>query len=297
LDSKRVFDEVAAAASSGETAYVTCVHAINKTPQTGVKVVSCIGALRPELWFSLLVDYPNLAIYLPLEACEVCPVRGGEDLLGKAIEDAEKWSQVNMGFECDEKDLKLDKKYSVERAEFISGFLKKSVSVASKANVATAGAYKAYEKFNSHRKSLDALQATLNKLCGTPEVVQTLTPDRQLLLAALGKHGDLAAGIPLTIARTGEGCIACGVCVEACPTGARRKTDGSVKTVASYCTGCGLCRDVCAQGACELIELDATVLLKEITPDTSGIKELLSESAEAFSSSGSSATPKEASEE
>lgn len=44
-------------------------------------------------------------------------------------------------------------------------------------------------------------------------------------------------------------CVACGACVERCPTGARSLAGGSMAVDDDACLGCGLCVTVCAQGA------------------------------------------------
>ena len=44
-------------------------------------------------------------------------------------------------------------------------------------------------------------------------------------------------------------CIACGACVEACPTSAITEGDGKYVIDADTCIGCGACADTCPVSA------------------------------------------------
>lgn len=267
-DPKKVYDQIAASAASGEVAYVSCARALKKTPPTGVIVLPCLGVMTRELWFSLLAAYDNIAIYLPFDACVDCVTSCGEDLYGEAISQAEVWARETVGFECEEDNLRFDKKYSAERQDFLNSVLKSTVSVAGKVNPFAAGATKAYQTIDKHRKDLSSLQATLNKFCGGESQQETplvLEPNRQLVLNALKSYKDLAEGVEVRICETGDTCVACGACIKACPLGARVKKDGEVVTLAPYCVGCGFCESVCPQDACIVETHTAELLLSEMT--------------------------------
>jgi ferredoxin len=92
LDAKKLYDRIAANAAKSEVSYVTCPRGVDKTPPDGVEVLPCGGAVRPEFWFALLTAYPNIGIFLPLDTCEHCSCKRGEELMGAAVERAESWS-------------------------------------------------------------------------------------------------------------------------------------------------------------------------------------------------------------
>ena len=75
-------------------------------PRENEVVVACVGDITAETWFSVLADYPNVSVYLPLGVCDKCRNTGGEDILGEAIATAEEWSGTGMGLEVDPKSLK-----------------------------------------------------------------------------------------------------------------------------------------------------------------------------------------------
>lgn len=46
-----------------------------------------------------------------------------------------------------------------------------------------------------------------------------------------------------------DDCVACGACVEACPTEAITESDGKYEINADICVGCGACAEACPVGA------------------------------------------------
>lgn len=66
-------------------------------PRENEVVVACVGDITAETWFSVLADYPNVSVYLPLGVCDKCRNTGGEDILGEAIATAEEWAGTGMG--------------------------------------------------------------------------------------------------------------------------------------------------------------------------------------------------------
>jgi pyruvate formate lyase activating enzyme len=64
-------------------------------------------------------------------------------------------------------------------------------------------------------------------------------------------------------------CVACGRCVEACPTSALRLTDSGVERDFALCTGCGACTEVCLSGAMERVgrRISSQELVAEIERD------------------------------
>ncbi len=42
-----------------------------------------------------------------------------------------------------------------------------------------------------------------------------------------------------------EDCVGCGTCVDECPVGAIKETDGKYSIDQETCTQCGACKEVC----------------------------------------------------
>ena len=72
LAPKNLYDDIVSAATSHETAYVTCTRALKRMPRENEVVVACVGDITAETWFSVLADYPNVSVYLPLGVCDKC---------------------------------------------------------------------------------------------------------------------------------------------------------------------------------------------------------------------------------
>ena len=82
---KKFYDSVAAAAAAYETAYVTCTRALKRIPRENEVVLGCVGEVTAETWFSILTDFPNVSVYLPLDICANCRNTCGEEMLGEAL--------------------------------------------------------------------------------------------------------------------------------------------------------------------------------------------------------------------
>ena len=59
LAPKNLYDDIVSAATSHETAYVTCTRALKRMPRENEVVVACVGDITAETWFSVLADYPS----------------------------------------------------------------------------------------------------------------------------------------------------------------------------------------------------------------------------------------------
>lgn len=265
LQPKKVYDAVARAATAHETAYVTCTRALKRIPRENEVVIACVGDVTRETWFSILTDFPNVSVYLPLDICTNCRNAQGEEMLGEAIAGAEEWAGRGMGLEVEPKQLKCAKRREYERKEFMDNIVRQTGLAVSKLTPATAAVASVTQKIREHSNQVSKLERTLNAACGTTtnKRRRILTQGRQLMLSTLQQHPDLAENIQVSMpVCDSDKCTLCGDCVEACPTHACDLTAGGKLNIEpAYCIGCGLCAQVCDDHALTMEERDASDLV------------------------------------
>ena len=273
---KTVYDNVARAATAYETAYVTCTRALRRKPRDNEVLVACVGDIKADTWFSILAEFDNVSVYLPLDICTACRNPGGEDMLYDAIGTAEEWANAGLGLEIDAKALRCHKAREYERKEFVEN-VKKSTGVAltnsAKKNRIVSTASQVSAKLREHTNQITALEKSLNKACGTSSQKRrrVLTQGRKLTLTALQSHPELAKNMQVSFPECDqEKCTTCGECVEMCPTHAADIVGGGRMTVEpTYCVGCGLCVEVCSAHALTMTVRDGSDL---VVPDTEAEK-------------------------
>lgn len=265
---KKLYDAIAGAAAAYKTAYVTCTRALRRVPRANEVVVACVGDVPREVWFSVMADYPNVSVYLPLDICENCKNTTGEDRLGEEIAAAEEWSGVGLGLEVDPHALTCEKRREYERKEFMDNIMKTTGLAVSKLNPATAAVTSVTQRLKEHSKKITALEKTLKQACGTTTQKRrrVLTQGRQLVLSTLQSYPDLAQNITVSTPECDfSKCTLCGECVRLCPT---RATDlvgaGRFTVEPTFCVGCGLCVEACEEHALRMVEHDASDL---VVPD------------------------------
>lgn len=267
---KKLYDEIAGAATSHDTAYVTCTRALRRMPRENEIVVACVGDVPREVWFSVLAEFKNVSVYLPLGICDKCRNKGGEDALGEAIADAEEWSGRAMGLEVESKNLKCHMRREYERKEYMEKIARSTGLTVSKLNPATAAVASVTTKLKNHASKLSSLERTLNDMCGTTTQKRRrqLTQRRQLVLSTLQDHPKLAKNVRVEMPECDfEKCTSCGACVEACPTFACDLLGGGRFSVEpTYCIGCGACAEVCETHAVKMVERDGSELVV-VDPD------------------------------
>lgn len=265
LTPKKLYDAIAGAAAAYNTAYVTCTRALRRMPRENEVVVACIGDVPPEVWFSVMADYPNVSVYLPLDICERCRTTTGEEVLGDSIATAEEWAGTGLGLEVDAKQLKCVKRREYERKEFMDNIMKTTGLAVSKLNPATAAVASVTQRLRDHSKKISELEKTLKAACGTTTQKRrrVLIQRRQLVLSTLQEHPELAKNIQVSTPECDfEKCTACGDCVKKCPTHATDLLGSGRFTVEpAYCVGCGLCVEVCEEHALKMVEHDASDLV------------------------------------
>ncbi len=265
LRPRKLYDAVAAAAAAHTTAYVTCTRALKRVPCENEVVIACVGDVTAETWFSILADYPNVSVYLPLGVCDKCRSAVGEAMLGDANARAEEWAGTGMGLEVEERDLVCKKRREYERKEFMDNIMRTTGLTVSKLNPAAAAVTTVTQRLREHTKRLTTLERTLAATTGatTQKRRRTLTQGRQLMLSTLQPHPSLAANVRVTRPECDfSKCTMCGDCVRACPVHACDLVGaGRFALEATYCVGCGLCAEVCPEGAISMMEHDGSDLV------------------------------------
>ena len=268
LQPKKFYDAVARAAASHETAYVTCTRALRRIPKESEVVIACVGDVTAETWFSILVDYPNVSVYLPLGICDKCKNSQGEEMLGDAIATAEEWAGAGMGLEVEQKALTCKKRREFERKEFMDNIMRTTGLTVSKLNPATAAIASVAQRLKDHSSQISQLERTLARATGTTTQKRRriLTQGRQLMLSTLQSNPELAENIRVTTPECDfTKCTMCGECVRVCPTHACDLIGaGRFALEPAFCIGCGLCVEVCEEHALTMVEHDGSDL---VVPD------------------------------
>lgn len=264
--SRSLYDQIARAASSYEECYVTCTRAIKRLPKGNEIVLPCVGLISRELWFSLLADYVNISVYLPVGICDKCRTTTGEDAYVDAIGTAEEWSAASVGLEVENGRLTHELTREYKRSQFVSGAIKSTERLLSRTNPALAGAQAVAKKISDHSKRLDTLQKQLENAVGlktSNNRTRLLTQDRKLMMGALQHAPELAKNIDLKVPVVDSSlCSMCGDCANACPTRAIDiDKDGNVTVQDPYCVNCGACVTVCPDGALTMEAIDASELI------------------------------------
>lgn len=278
----QVYDQIARAASSYEQCYVTCTRALRRIPKGNEIVLACVGAVPRDLWFSLLADYDNVSVYLPVGICDRCRTTTGEEVYTDAIGTAEEWSDAALGLEAEESAMTHEFTRAYKRSQFVSGALQSAERMVTRKSHALAGAKAVAQKLSDHTKRLNQLQRDLESAVGAKTANnrrRVLTQGRKLMMGALQHDADLADLVRLEAPVCDSSlCTMCGDCAQVCTTHALDlDRGGHVSVKNAYCVGCGACVTVCEDGALTMEPMDVREL---VVPDKAA-EELARTKAEA----------------
>ena len=263
---RQVYDQIARAASAYEQCYVTCTRALKRLPKGNEVVLGCVGSISRDLWFSLLADYDNISVYLPLGICDRCRTTTGEATYVDAIGTAEEWALASVGLEVDQSQMTHELTREYKRSQFVSSAIHSAERLVSRTTPALAGAQAVAKKISDHASRIDQMQRQLEAAVGakTSNNRQRMLPQsRKLVMGALQHDPGLAKYIKLeapVFDRTL--CTACGDCAKVCTTRALDLDKQGVVTVKNaYCMGCGACATICPEGALTMEPMDTEELV------------------------------------
>ena len=264
-----LYDKVARAAAAYEQCYITCTRALGRIPEPNEILLPCVGAMAPEVWFNLLCEFPNLSVYLPLDACERCRITTGEEFFSDAIATAEEWSGETVGLEVDEDALGHEQKRAYKRSQFVSSMTSAGTRLVSRTTPMLAGAQAVARRLQAHTKQINDLQRVLDGAVGnqgTHARRRMLTRRRRLVMSGLQRFHDLAEEMTMRFPEVDtERCTMCGDCAKACTVHALQLDDaGQVHVERQYCVCCGSCAAVCSEKA---IAMQSRTCEELVVPD------------------------------
>ena len=265
--SRMLYDQVARAASAYEQCYITCTRALARKPEGNEICLPCVGMLSADIWFSILTDFDNVSVYLPLGVCDRCRTTTGEEAYTQAIATAEEWTGATVGLEVDGNNLNHNFTRAYIRSQFISNAMNGAERLVSASTPILAGAKAIADRINTHARSLDKLQTQLDDVMGlrTTDMRQSmLTQDRRLVMGALQHDPDLAPYVKLEAPIWDSSkCTVCGDCKNTCTTHAINIDErGKLTIKMPFCVNCGACEIVCPEpGALTMVPMDTSELV------------------------------------
>lgn len=266
---RKIYDRIVKVAASHETCYVTCTRALGRNPLDNEVVFPCVGCIPTAVWFSVLADFRNVSVYLPLGVCDRCRTKTGEEVYVDQIAKAEELTTRTVGLECDEGQMSRKKKRSYERREFMESLMRSGQQALAISNPALASARAIAKRLEDHTRQINQLQKTLEQVCGTTtnqHKRRILTQKRSLMLSTFQDHPRLAERVKVKapVCDTSR-CSMCGECVKVCPTHAIELDDaGRFSVEPIYCLSCKACAAVCPEKALKLKRVESEQL---IVPD------------------------------
>jgi len=263
---KLLYEKIARAASSHEECYVTCTRALGRLPKDNEVLLPCVGAVPREVWFSLIADYDNVNVYLPLGICDKCRTVTGEEAYVGEIAAAEEWSQESVGLEVEAKDLNHNQTRAYRRSQFMSDIRRVGQQALTSTSPVLSGAQAVANKIRAHADQLQSMQRALENSVGdkaSSSHRRMLTQKRKNVLGMLQGHPALAGRMRLkTPVCDTSLCTMCGNCERACPVHACTLDDqGHFSVADAYCVNCGACVTVCPEGALSLQTCDPSNLV------------------------------------
>lgn len=272
--SKQLYDKIVRIASAYEQCYVTCTRALGRFPKDNEVVLPCVGAITPELWFSLLVDYDNITVYLPEGICDRCQTTTGEQVYVDHISKAEEWTGYDVGLAFDESELNHEQTRAYKRGQFVQNMARTGANAVLATNPTLLGAKAVAARIKRHTEKVNEMQRQLENVVGSKTAQNrrhVLTQSRKLMLTTLQDSPGLASVFGLKVPVCDSWlCSMCGDCTQACTLHACGIDEGGHFSVEpAYCVGCGVCAQVCEDEALTMELADPENLL---VPDPNAAK-------------------------
>lgn len=271
----------AAAGGNEHTVYLTCIETGLASEDPSVVEIPCLGALPKEVWASLMLDFPNLAVYLPGDLCPRCKAKVAEGMIVDAVVDAQAIVGRDLPLVELRKELEFTDSKGNLRSESDELFDGIGSGFGDIVRDFTNGddSMTEEERCNSDmRKTRVRLRKEITVADGeeTPGLKDVdvltgiFTVPRASILDAVMRFPQIAPRVNLTGVAVDES--ACtpeqlARVVEACPLGAAHlDEDGGFRIEPLVCTGCGLCTSILPEGAVAEKLTPMEGLLRESAP-------------------------------
>ena len=184
-------------------------------------------SLSRDLWFSLLTDYDNISVYLPVGICDRCKTTTGEATYVDAIGTAEEWAKASVGLEVDQRQMTHELTRDYKRSQFVSS----AIHSAERGSTATSAQSvvmprrpslaprRSQRRFSDHTKRIDEMQRQLRcvrkgsrrRRQDLNNRQRMLTQSRKLVMGALQHDPGLAKYVDLQAPVFDSArCTACG---------------------------------------------------------------------------------------
>lgn len=263
---KVLYDKIARAASTYEECYVTCTRALKRNPKPNEILLPCVGMVSKEVWFSILTDYGNVSVFLPLGICDRCRTTTGEEAYSDAIAQAEEWTGESVGLEVEKRDLNHEESRAYKRSQFVSNVAEAGTRIITRGNKPLAGAAAVAKRIQDHTQKLTDLQHSLEKAVGAQTSNsrrRILLQKRKLTIAALSEYPELSHGMRMEVPECDASlCTLCGECANACAVHAcELDANGHFSVEPAYCVNCGACVAACEDGALTMVPKNADDLV------------------------------------
>ena len=254
----------AAAGGNEHTVYLTCIETGLASQDPSVVEIPCLGALTKEVWASLMLDFPNLAVFLPGDLCPRCKAKVAEGMIVDAVVDAQNIVGRDLPLVELRKELEFTDSKGNLRSESDELFEGIGSGFGDIVRDFTNGddSMTEEERCNSDmrktrirlRKEITVAEGeTTPGLKGAADLAGTVTVPRATVLDAAMRFPQIAprvelAGVQIDAAQCSDDEM--NAVVQGCPLGAARRTeDGGIAIDPLICVACGLCKQLVPEGA------------------------------------------------
>jgi ferredoxin len=257
---RRRIRNAAAQADEGKHVYLTCVETGLAKDDLSVVEISCLGSLTWETWANLILDFPNLAVYLPSDICGRCKAKAAEMMIVDEVVRAQEVTDqelalvetmreldftTNTGTFLPERRKKLADSKKDSFGKILNDITTKNPNADDDLPEDEHGQLDARKMRIRIRKEITAAEGEDTPgLIGGDEILGTMTQRRWAILDAVMRYPEIAPRASLEhVVIDAEKADADKLeqAVRECPLGAI-DSDGIV--CPELCTNCGLCADI-----------------------------------------------------